>query len=90
MSIVESSSRLLADVLAEQPAGQPIPSTCKTAYVPPEPAEYLPCTAMRGELEFVDGAVKTMDREALEEPWGWLVYDRQMTRVRTANYMAHA
>ncbi|SJZ74302.1 hypothetical protein SAMN02745674_00727 [Lysobacter spongiicola DSM 21749] len=90
MSIVESSSRLLADVLAEQPDGQPIPSTCKTAYVPPVPAEYLPCTAMRGELGLVDGAAKTMDREALENPWGWLVYDRQMTRVRTANHLAHS
>lgn len=90
MSIVEGSSRLLADVLAEQPDGQPIPPACKTAYTAPEPAEYLPCTAMRGELGFVDGAVKSMDREAMEEPWGWLVYDRQMTRVRTANYMAHS
>jgi len=89
-SIVEGSSRVMAEVLAEQRGGTSIPAACKAAYAPPEPGEYLPCTAMRGEFDFVDAAGKTMSREAMEEPWGWLVYDRQMTRVRTADYMAHA
>lgn len=87
--MVERSSRLLADMLTEQPDGQPVPATCRAAYAPPVPEEYLPCAAMRGEFRLTDATAKTME-EAKSGPLGWLVYDHRMTSVRTASYMGQA
>src|SRR5690606_4197844 len=90
IGMVEGSSRLLADILAERPDGQPLPRSCKAAYAPPEPEEFLPCAAMRGEFRLASATAKAIEEEAKQDPWTWLLYDHQMTNVRMAGYMGHA
>ncbi|MEX2499830.1 MAG: hypothetical protein WD397_13255 [Wenzhouxiangellaceae bacterium] len=50
----EGYAGLVADMLAELPPDEPLPTACDAALAPPEDAELMLCNAIRGEFALVD------------------------------------
>lgn len=80
---VDGSLRMLAEMLARAPDGQPLPPVCGAALVPPRPQELSMCEAMKGELAFMQAGMKAMGMASSS-----MLYDRHATEARTAAIMA--
>ncbi len=84
-AMIEGNVRLLADVLAELPAGTTVPAACAQVFTVPTAQALSLCPAMRGEFRVVShGSLAT-------GPW-WrtLVWDPDKTRALLAEPMAGA
>lgn len=80
--------RLLAQMLAELPAGHPLPSACQAALAPVSVDELSICEAMRGEYASSAAAIDTIDNPRLagnlQAVWNRLLYDPEKSRALIA------
>lgn len=71
----EGYGRLLADMLAELPAGAPLPDICKEALAAPSDEESSVCPALRGEFAWVHQGAGQIVLEQATARMQWLVFD---------------
>ncbi|KAF1015962.1 MAG: hypothetical protein GAK31_01446 [Stenotrophomonas maltophilia] len=86
-ALVETQARLLSEMLAELPAGQPLPPACHAALQPMGVDEQDLCPALRGEFAL---STPALDAESARLPWNGLVFDVQATRLCMAPHYAWA
>ena len=82
--------RLLAQMLAEMPASEPLPAECTNAMALPVAAEISMCSAMRGEFGFMSHSIAAMmeaesRKHALRQK---VFFDTEMTKAMAAMPMA--
>ncbi|WP_448141270.1 hypothetical protein [Stenotrophomonas sepilia] len=85
-SLVQANAQLLADMLVELPADQPLPAECEQAMKPMRAAEQSLCRAMQGEYAMSRAAIET----SAQEFGGVLVLDRRSTLARVAGNLGWA
>ncbi|MDT3490318.1 hypothetical protein ROV93_09060 [Stenotrophomonas maltophilia group sp. msm4] len=85
-SLVQANAQLLADMLVELPADQPLPAECEQAMKPMRAAEQSLCRAMQGEYAMSRAAIET----SAQEFGGVLVLDRSSTLARVAGNLGWA
>lgn len=85
-SLVQANAQLLADMLVELPADQPLPAECEQAMKPMRAAEQSLCRAMQGEYAMSRSAIET----SVQEFGGVLVLDRRSTLARVAGNLGWA
>lgn len=78
---------LFAEMLAELPAGHPLPPACATAFAAPTVAEISLCEPLKGEFRFIRTAFSQWDRT--QGLTGNSLFNRAMTDARSAAQMAH-
>lgn len=86
MRSYDRSLRLFADMLAELPAGHPLPAECGTAFAMPAVGETSLCTAMKGEFAFMQAVTRQVAGGARTA----LVFDREMTAAQMARNLVGA
>ena len=90
----DGHGRLLAQMLAELPAGHPLPHACEAALVPVSMDELSICEAMRGEYASSAAALDAIDNPRFAGPLqaalNRLVYDPEKSRALTAGKFARA
>lgn len=86
----EGLGKLLAQILAETPNDQPLPSDCAKALTLPAAAEMSMCPAVRGEFNFMMSALDSMmEAELRKRGMRYkLLLDEDMTRAMMAVPMA--
>ena len=89
-TMLQGNAALFADMLAELPAGHPVPAACKAALAPPRPDEFSACNAMRGEARFAFGAMRDLAAAELSIGSTWqdrlrpVLFDDEKTIARMA------
>ncbi len=79
---------LLASMLAEIPRDMPLPAHCERALESPVAEEASICPAMRGELAWSTGFVRSARHTYASDPWAWLVFQPDSFRALIAEQMA--
>lgn len=86
--------RLLAQMLAELPAGHPLPPACEAALAPVSVDELSICEAMRGEYASSAAAIEAVESPSragtLQAAWNQLFYDPEKSRALIAGNFALA
>ena len=82
----EGYGRLLADMLAEMPNDEPMPTECAKLLSAVQPNEVSMCHAMRGEFRFMSEVIDTMtlDLQRQKGVMQSVIYDGDMTRAMAA------
>src|SRR3546814_6307709 len=94
-SDLDGYGRLWAQMLAELPAGHPLPVACEAALAPVSVDELSICETMRGEYSSSAAAIDAIDDPKLagtmQAALNRLVYDPEKTRALIAgNFDRHA
>lgn len=81
-----NSTVLFAEMLAELPAGQPLPPACAIAFAAPTVAEISLCEPLKGEFRFIRTALAQWD--GTQGTAGNPFFSRAMTDARLAAQLA--
>ena len=87
--VAGDSTVLFAEMLAELPAGHPLPPACTIAFAAPTAAEMSLCKVMPGEFRFNRAALTQLAVAENKYADGNLLFSRAMTEARWAAQMAH-
>ena len=83
LGLAGDSTVLFAEMLAQLPAGQPLPAACAIAFAAPAAAEISLCEPLKGEFRFVRTAFTPSSMA------GNPLFNRAMTDARFAAQMAY-